>query len=187
MEVGYQNLNITGSNIPLTNLTTTIPGPLNANASLVTRWPAPNFNATGTGGGLVFGAPCTKGHGKGNCWSSGSVWVNLDTIYLCGKAEHECTRGWPRSVPVGISNSECYTWIRAGFSHRVTWSCESKTHGFSSTCGSTGTWKYLQVLRILKRNKVVNCKHKYMWNKILQRYSVTPWQNQIWLDRPCAS
>jgi hypothetical protein len=39
--------------------------------------------------------------------------------------------------------------------------------GFSSTCGSTGTLKYLQVLRILNRNKVVNCKHKYMWNKIL--------------------
>jgi hypothetical protein len=66
-EVGYKNLNITGSNIPLTNLTTTIPGPLNANASLVTPWPAPNFNATGAGGGPVFGAPCTKGHGKGKC------------------------------------------------------------------------------------------------------------------------
>ena len=67
---------------------------------------------------------------------------------------------------MSISNSKCYTWICAGFSHQVTWSCETKTHRFSSTCGSTGTWKYLQVLSILNRNKVVNCQHKYMWNKI---------------------
>jgi len=103
------------------------------------------------------------------------------------KAEHECTRGWPRSVPAGISNSKCYTWICVGFSHHVTRSRESKTHGFSSTCGSTGTWKYLQVLSILNRNKVVNCQHKYMWNKILLRHCVTLWQNQIWLNRLCAS
>ena len=83
------------------------------------------------------------------------------------KGEHECTRGRPGSVPTGISNSKCHTWIRTGFSHRVTWSCGSKTHRFSSTCGSTGTWKYLWVLRILKVNTVVNCKYKYMWNKIL--------------------
>src|SRR5258705_13598061 len=67
---------------------------------------------------------------------------------------------------MGISNSKCYTWIRVGFSHQVTQSRESKTHGFLSTCGSTGTWKYLQVLRILNTNKVVNFKCKYMWNKI---------------------
>jgi hypothetical protein len=49
------------------------------------------------------------------------------------KAEHKCTCGWPGSIPTGISNSKCYTWIHAGFSHWVTQSCESKTHGFSST------------------------------------------------------
>jgi len=103
------------------------------------------------------------------------------------KAEHECTHGRPRSVPAGISNSKCYTWIRADSSHRVTRSRESKTHGFSSTCGSTGTWKYLQVLRILNTNNIVNFKCKYMWNKIILRHGVTPWRNQIWLDRPCAS
>src|SRR6267154_4512306 len=63
---------------------------------------------------------------------------------------------------MGISNSKCYTWIHAGFSHRVTRSHESKTRGFSSTCGSTGTWKYLQVLSILNRIKLVNCKHQYV-------------------------
>ena len=35
-------------------------------------------------------------------------------------------------------------------------------HRFSSTCGSTGTWKYLQVLSILNRIKLVNCKHQYV-------------------------
>src|ERR1700677_450619 len=74
---------------------------------------------------------------------------------------------------MGISNSKCHTWIRAGFSHWVTQSCESKTRGFSSTCGFTGTWKYFQVLSILNRNKVVDCKHKYRWNKILLRHHVT--------------
>ena len=103
------------------------------------------------------------------------------------KAEHECTHGWPGSIPMDISHSKCYTWICAGFSHRVTQSCESKTHGFSSTCGSTGTWKYLQVLRILNTNKMVNFKCKYMWHKIILRHGVTPWQNQIWLNRPRAS
>src|SRR5882762_4756049 len=63
---------------------------------------------------------------------------------------------------MGISNSKCHTWICAGFSHLVTRSRESKTHGFSSTCGSTGTWKYLQVLSILNRIKLVNCKHQYV-------------------------
>ena len=67
-----------------------------------------------------------------------------------------------RSVPTGISNSKRYICIHVGFNHRVTRSRESKTHGFSSTCGSTGTWKYLQVLRILNRIKLVSCKHQYV-------------------------
>ena len=70
------------------------------------------------------------------------------------RAEHECTCGWPGSVPTGISNSKCYTWIRAGFSHRVTRSRKSKTHRFSSTHGSTGIWEYLQVLMVLNINNV---------------------------------
>jgi len=80
-------------------------------------------------------------------WHSTS---NLQPVHLLIKAEHECTRGWPGSIPMGISNSKCHTWICAGFSHRVTRSRESKTHGFSSTCGSTGTWKYWRVLRVLQ-------------------------------------
>jgi len=111
----------------------------------------------------------------------------LNTPSLFVKAEHESTCRWPGSIPMGISNSKCYTWIHAGFSHRVTQICESKTHGFSSTCGSTDTLKYLQVLSILNINKVIICKHKYMWNKILLRHHITLWQNQIWLDRPRTS
>ena len=67
------------------------------------------------------------------------------------------------------------------------WFCKSKTCRFLSTCGSTGTWEYLQVLSILNRNKVVNCQHKYMWNKILLRHCVTLWRNQIWLNQLRAS
>jgi len=102
------------------------------------------------------------------------------------KAEHECTCGWPGSIPTGISISKYHTWICVGFSHRVTRSHESKTHGFSSTHGSTGTWKYLQVLIVLNKNKVylnkIYCKYKYMRNRIILRHSVTPWRNQIWLS-----
>ena len=47
--------------------------------------------------------------------------------------------------------------------------------------------KYLQVLSILNRNKVVNCQHEYMWNKILWRHCVTLWWNQIWLNQPHTS
>jgi hypothetical protein len=74
------------------------------------------------------------------------------------KGENKCTRGWPRSVPMSISNSKSYTWIRTGFSHRVTRSCESKTCGFSSTCGSTGTCKdkYWSLVRNDTREKVPN-------------------------------
>ncbi|KAI0798227.1 phosphoesterase family-domain-containing protein [Abortiporus biennis] len=52
---GYQNQNISGSSIPLTNLTGTIPGPLNP--QFYVPYPAPNVNATGAGGGSVFVAP----------------------------------------------------------------------------------------------------------------------------------
>ena len=82
-----------------------------------------------------FGSTCFCGHsGSG----SASGWFfKLEQ----NKAEHECTRGWPGSVPTGISNSKCYTWIRAGFSHRVTRSHKSKLMGS-------------QVLVVLNRNKV---------------------------------
>ncbi|THH26371.1 hypothetical protein EUX98_g7812 [Antrodiella citrinella] len=50
--VGYKNLNVTGNDIPLTNLTGDIPGPLNA--QFYVPFSAPNVNATGAGGGPVF-------------------------------------------------------------------------------------------------------------------------------------
>ena len=52
---GYKNMDVTGDAIPLTNLTTTSPGPLNP-----ARWvpfTAPNTSAVGAGGGAVFLAP----------------------------------------------------------------------------------------------------------------------------------
>ncbi|KAA1477560.1 hypothetical protein DENSPDRAFT_828927 [Dentipellis sp. KUC8613] len=52
---GYQNANITGAAIPLTNLTGTIPGPLNPNQFV--PFSAPNTSAVGAGGGPVFVAP----------------------------------------------------------------------------------------------------------------------------------
>lgn len=52
---GYQNVNISGSANPLTNITVTIPGPLNANYYL--PYVAPNMSAVDAGGGPVFAAP----------------------------------------------------------------------------------------------------------------------------------
>jgi len=53
--VGYQNINVTGNAIPLTNITGTIPGPLNP--QFYVPFAAPNVNASGAGGGPVFIAP----------------------------------------------------------------------------------------------------------------------------------
>ena len=55
---GYKNLNVTGDAIPLTNLTTTIPGPLNA--EMWFPFTAPNVSAVGAGGGAVFVAAGTN-------------------------------------------------------------------------------------------------------------------------------
>jgi len=50
--IGYKNLDVSGNDIPLTNLTGDIPGPLNA--QFYVPFSAPNLNATGAGGGPVF-------------------------------------------------------------------------------------------------------------------------------------
>ena len=118
---------------------------------------------------------------NGETWFEIRVFQHSKQI-VQSKTEHKCTHR-PGSIPTGISNSKSHTWIHAGFSHWVTQSHESKTRGFSSTCGSTGTWKYLRVLRILNRNKVLNFKYKYMWHKIILRHGVTPW----WLNQPHTS
>jgi hypothetical protein len=52
---GYTNLNLTGAQIPLSNATGTIPGPLNPN--MYVPFLAPNTAAVGAGGGPVFVAP----------------------------------------------------------------------------------------------------------------------------------
>ena len=49
---GYKNLDICAADIPLTNLTGTIPGPLNAQYYVPIT--APNTSAVGAGGGPVF-------------------------------------------------------------------------------------------------------------------------------------
>ena len=51
----YQNNNLTTDNLPLLNLTGTIPGALNPNAYV--PYLAPNVNSTGAGGGPTFVAP----------------------------------------------------------------------------------------------------------------------------------
>jgi len=52
--VGYQNMDVPPSAIPLLNLSGTTPGPLNPNASLFRPFPPPNTSAVGAGGGPVF-------------------------------------------------------------------------------------------------------------------------------------
>jgi hypothetical protein len=52
--VNYTNTHVADADIPLTNITSSIPGPLNANVDLQTPWPAPNTSAVGAGGGPVF-------------------------------------------------------------------------------------------------------------------------------------
>jgi hypothetical protein len=49
---GYQNNDISGSAIPLTNASGTTPGPLNRNQFV--PFLAPNLTAVGAGGGPVF-------------------------------------------------------------------------------------------------------------------------------------
>ena len=51
----YQNNNLTTDNLPLLNLTGTIPGPLNPEAYV--PYLAPNVDSTGAGGGPTFVAP----------------------------------------------------------------------------------------------------------------------------------
>lgn len=52
---GYKNINISAADIPFTNASGTIPGPLNPN--LYVPFTAPNTSAVGAGGGAVFLAP----------------------------------------------------------------------------------------------------------------------------------
>jgi len=54
-KTGYENNNISGSEIPPLNASGTFPGPLNPN--LFVPFLAPDLNATGAGGGKVFVAP----------------------------------------------------------------------------------------------------------------------------------
>ena len=52
---GYKNRNLTSADIPLTNASGTIPGPLNA--QMYVPYTAPNITAVGAGGGPVFVSP----------------------------------------------------------------------------------------------------------------------------------
>ena len=52
--VGYKNMKVSDEKIPLTNLTGTIPGPLNSNPALFEPFPPPDRHAHGAGGGPVF-------------------------------------------------------------------------------------------------------------------------------------
>jgi hypothetical protein len=54
-KTGYENLKVTGADIPLLNISGKTPGPLNQN--LFVPFLAPNLTAVGAGGGKVFVAP----------------------------------------------------------------------------------------------------------------------------------
>jgi len=64
------------------------------------------------------------------------------------RAGHECTRGWPGSVPTGILGAKCHTQIREDSFPRITRSRESKTHG------STGTHRYFPMIDIYGYSQV---------------------------------
>jgi hypothetical protein len=55
--VGHANTDVVDADIPLSNTTGSIPGPLNANAALRTAYPPPDASAVGAGGGPVLLAP----------------------------------------------------------------------------------------------------------------------------------
>jgi len=50
------------------------------------------------------------------------------------KGEHECTRGWPRSVPTGLQTFKIQTQIRVSIKVQVTRIHGSSTHEHTSTC-----------------------------------------------------
>ena len=52
------------------------------------------------------------------------------------KGEHECTHGWPRSVPVGLHTFKIETQICVSDKVQVTWICNSSTCENTSTCHS---------------------------------------------------
>ncbi|KAH9957100.1 phosphoesterase family-domain-containing protein [Russula dissimulans] len=52
--VGYRNMNVPPSDVPLLNLSGTTPGPLNPNPNLFAPYPPPNTSAICAGGGPVF-------------------------------------------------------------------------------------------------------------------------------------
>ena len=56
----------------------------------------------------------------------------IHTIYL--KGEHECTRGWPGSVPVGLHTFKIETQICVSNKVQVTWIRRSSTRENTSTC-----------------------------------------------------
>ena len=53
---------------------------------------------------------------------------------LVDKGEHECTRGWPRSVPAGLQTFKIETQIRVSNKAQVTQIRGSSTRENTSTC-----------------------------------------------------
>ena len=74
-KTGYKNLNVT--NIPLLNITVTIPGPLNAN--FFVPFVAPDLDAQGAGGRGVFVSPLLN---KGMTAASAPPPVNLTALNM---------------------------------------------------------------------------------------------------------
>ena len=55
-------------------------------------------------------------------------------ICVSAKGEHECTHGWPRSIPTGLQAFKIQTQIQASNRVQVTWICGSSTCKNTSTC-----------------------------------------------------
>jgi len=61
------------------------------------------------------------------------------------KAEHECTCGWPGSVPVGLNSLRTQTQICAGCQTQVTWIHRSSTCQNAGTCPRSGSCRYFKI------------------------------------------
>jgi hypothetical protein len=97
---GYQNMDVTGNAIPLTNLTNSIPGPLNMN--LWHTFLAPNTSAVGAGGGSVFLPP-----GVNTSLTSFSSTINLTAMgaLLPASGEFNASAPAPGSAPANSTST----------------------------------------------------------------------------------
>jgi len=62
-------------------------------------------------------------------------WMTIIKVWMAhSKGEHECTCGWPGSVPTGLQTFKIETQIHVSNKVQVTWIRRSSTHENTSTC-----------------------------------------------------